>query len=64
MKFKKISIFQSYAKNDKEPSIKDGRSQGRGWFVQCGHFADKGVGSSDADVHTFWRKNLSIFRNL
>jgi len=35
-------------------------SQGRRGFVQCGHFADKGV-SSDADIHTFWCKKLLDF---
>jgi len=31
--------------------------------VQCEHFSDK-EDSSDADVRTFWRKKLPIFRNL
>jgi len=35
-------------------SIKDVRSQGWRGLVQCGHFADKGGGSSsDAEVRTF-----------
>jgi len=43
-------------------SIKDVRNQGRREFVQNGHFSDKG--GSDADVRTFWYKNLRIFQNL
>jgi len=30
-------------------------------FAQSGHFADKGGGSSDADVRTFWCKHLGSF---
>jgi len=33
---------------------------GGGGFVQCEHFADKGV-SSDTYVRTFWRKKFGIF---
>jgi len=44
----------------KGPSIKDVRGRGgRRGLIQCGQ-----GGSSDADVSTFWRKNLRIFRNL
>jgi len=32
-------------------------------IVQCGHFAARGA-SSDADVRTFWSKNLRIFEIL
>jgi len=31
-------------------------------FIQCRHFSDKGKGvSSDADVRTFWCKNIRTF---
>jgi len=42
------------------------RPQSRGKvFIQSRHFADKGRrGSSDADVRTFWCKELRVFRNL
>jgi len=35
---------------------------GGGGFVQCEYFVDKGEGgSSDVDVHIFWRKNFEFF---
>jgi len=30
-------------------------------IVRCGHFAEKGGGSSDVDVCTFWYKNFGFF---
>jgi len=57
-----VRMVADVTKIRKGPSIKDVRSQEGGEFVQCGHFADKG-GSSDADIRTFFRKKLRIFRN-
>jgi len=49
-----------------EPSIEDVHSRGRGVFVHCGHFTDKGGLQITGffDGHTFWCKKNWIFRNL
>jgi len=54
-----VRMVADMTETGKEPSIKDVRSQGGGGLS----IADKG-GSSDADVRTFLRKKLRIFRNL
>jgi len=49
----------------KRPSIKDVCSQGGGGLSSADIFRTRWErGSSDADVHTFWCKNLRIFQNL
>jgi len=55
------SLWVTFSKesNNKEPSIKDIRKQGRGEFIQSGQ--EGKVDSSDADVRTFWRKNFEFF---
>jgi len=51
-----------YSFSRKGPSINTSAVRGKGGFVHCGHFSDKGGrGSLDVDVHTFSSKIFGFF---